>query len=790
MRMKVPSFLATAAAGQRTRRSLAESSAAPGTLTSILPGGQIGGLCPLVYTDVKADISGPLARVTVEQQFQNAFEQKIEAVYTFPLASDAAVDDMTMYIGDRVVRGKIKPKEEARAIYEAARQAGHLAGLLDQERPNIFTQAVANIRPGESVKIVIRYVETVKYEDGNYAFSFPMVVGPRYNPQGTPKTTSINPPVTPKGTRAGHDISVQVSLDAGVRVNFLRSLTHDVDIQKTGASTAVVTLRNKTELPNRDFVLQYDVSGAKIADAVMTHRDSKGGFFTMILQPPDRVPADEITPKELVFVLDTSGSMSGFPIEKAKETMKLALEGLHPRDRFNLITFSGDTYVLFPHPVPATPENLARAKEFLESRRGSGGTEMMKAIRIALDPSDEQDHIRVVCFMTDGYVGNDLEIIGEVKKHPNARVLAFGIGSSVNHFLLDQMAREGRGEVDYVGLEDDGSAAARRFQERVRTPLLTDLKLEWAGVSVSEVFPARLPDLFSARPLIISGRYDSPGKGVLRLRGKQAGRDFVRDVPVVLQADQSAHPVLATLWARRKVDALMAQNWSGMQSGSPGPEIKEAITKLGVDFGLMTQFSSFVAVEESIRTEGGVTRRVDVPVEMPAGVSYEGVYGNEHREIAQQMNAPLTGSFMAGMARTMSRRAAPLPPARPTVIPDSVSESPAGPARVDEGDRIAKLSNAGARDAEARAGGFLADNGKIDPALLSSVSRVTATKVLRKIQVKIWLTDTTADVLTKLKEAGFRAVSGVTGGFIIGECDAARLGDLAKLSAVRYISKP
>ncbi|MGZ3708797.1 MAG: VIT domain-containing protein, partial [Bdellovibrionota bacterium] len=503
MRTKVHSFLAAAvalagvsnlfsptpAAGQRTRRTMAEPNAAPGTLMSLPHDGQIGRLCPLVHTDVKAEISGPLAGVTVEQQFQNPFEQKIEAVYVFPLPADAAVDDMTMHIGDRIVRGKIKPKEEARAIYEAARQAGQLAGLLDQERPNVFIQAVANIRPGESVKIIIHYVETIKYEDGNYAFSFPMVVGPRYNPRGTPNTANINPPVTPQGTRAGHDISVQVSIDAGVPINIVRSLTHDVDVQKTGASKAVITLRNKSELPNKDFVLQYDVSGAKIADAVMTHRDSRGGFFTMILQPPARVPADEITPKELVFVLDTSGSMSGFPIEKAKETMSLALEGLHSRDRFNLITFSGDTYVLFPHPVPATAENLARAKEFLASRRGSGGTEMMKAIRTALEPSDQQDHIRVVCFMTDGYVGNDLEIIGEVKKHPNARVFAFGIGSSVNHFLLDQMAREGRGEVDYVGLEDDGSAAARRFQERVRTPLLTDLKLEWAGVSVSEVLP-------------------------------------------------------------------------------------------------------------------------------------------------------------------------------------------------------------------------------------------------------------------------------------------------------------
>jgi Ca-activated chloride channel family protein len=280
--------------------------------------------------------------------------------------------------------------------------------------------------------------------------------------------------------------------------------------------------------------------------------------------------------------------------------------------------------------------------------------------------------------------------------------------------------------------------------------------------------------LFSAKPLVVSGRYDAPGRGVLRLRGKQAGRDFVREVPVVLPADQPAHPVLATLWARRKVDALMAQNWTGMQSGNPGPEIQEAITKLGVDFGLMTQFTSFVAVEESIRTTGGRPMRVDVPVEMPTGVSYEGIYGNTQREFARQLNAPVKAySGAAGLARANSPIAAPAPP-RAT----------------DEIDRRAKLSSTGARDAEAQSGGFVADNRKIDSALLTSVSGVSSTNVRRTIKVKIWLTDTTPDGLAKLKEAGFIAQSGVVGGFIIGECDAARLSDLAKLSVVRYISKP
>jgi Ca-activated chloride channel family protein len=376
------------------------------------------------------------------------------------------VDDMTMLVGDRTVRGLIKPREEARKIYDDARRAGQVAGLLDQERPNIFTQSVANIMPGAKVKIVISYVEAMPYEAGSYEFNFPMVVAPRYMPghpigkQGggwapdtskVPDASRISPNVTPEGTRAGHDISVEVNIEAGVPIDALESKTHDVAVGRPGTDRAVVRLRDKTTIPNKDFILKYRVAGKGVEDAVLTHKAANGGFFTLMLQPPERVLTEEFRPKELVFVLDTSGSMSGFPIEKAKETIRLALDGLYPRDTFNLITFSGDTRILFPQPVAATPDNIRTARQFLDSRYGSGGTEMMKAIRAALTPSNDQSRVRIVCFMTDGEVGNDLDIIAEVQKNANARVFAFGIGSSVNHFLLDNIARYGRGEVEYVG---------------------------------------------------------------------------------------------------------------------------------------------------------------------------------------------------------------------------------------------------------------------------------------------------------------------------------------------------
>jgi Ca-activated chloride channel family protein len=723
--------------------------AAQGMLMSINPKGEPAGPCPLKHTDVKAEISGFFSRVTVTQEFENPYHEKIEAVYTFPLPHHAAVDDMTMQIGARSVRGKIKRQQEARAIYEAARDAGYAASLLDQERPNIFTQSVANIRPGEKVTVTIRYVETLKYEEGAYEFVFPMVVAPRYIPgqpvgkQGggwAPDTdrvgdaSRITPRVTPPGTRAGHDISVQVILDAGVPINFLRSMTHDIDIERPTPHTALLHLKDKSEIPNKDFVLQYDVSGKRMEDAVLTHRDNRGGFFTMILQPPAKSSAKDITPKELVFVLDTSGSMRGFPIEKAKETMKLALAGLNPRDTFNIITFSGDTQILFPQPVPATSEHLREAQAFLESRHGNGGTEMMKAIRAALDPSDDQSHVRVVCFMTDGEVGDDMDIIAEVQKHPNARVFAFGIGSSVNRFLLDKMAEYGRGEVEYVSLQDDGSAAARRFHERVRNPLLTNITVDWGGLPVTDVYPKRIPDLFSAKPVILTGRYSAGAKGVIHLRGKIAGKDFARDIAVALPDTEARHDALATLWARRRIDDLMGQSRS---------DVRDAVTQLGLEYNLMTQFTSFVAVEETVVIEGGKPRRVDVPVEMPHGMSYEGVFGERRPIIPMQSMArssPGGGSF----GGFMSRMSVPAP--TPVAMPEMQQ-----PSR------------------------------KVDPTLLAQKSG--------KLRVRIWLTDMSKETLALLKTLSVEVVTiPKSGGLVIATVEASKLLDVAKLGAVKYVS--
>jgi Ca-activated chloride channel homolog len=788
----------------------AQNTATQGSLQVVDPGGQPKAVCPLKHTSVKAQISGFLARSTVTQEFENPFKEKIEAVYTFPLPQNAAVDDMTMIVGDRTVRGKILQREEAEAVYQAAKTRGQTASLLHQERTNIFTQSVANILPGESIKITISYVETLKYEDGTYEFVFPMVVGPRYipgNPTGAqgngfapdtnrvPDGSRITPQPVPAGMRAGHDVSLEIDVDAGVPLDSLASETHEVVIERPDDRRARVSLKDQATIPNKDFILRYDVAAKKINDAVLTHNTGHSGFFTLIVQPPERVTAEDVTPKELVFVLDTSGSMSGFPIEKAKETMKLALESLYPYDTFNLITFAGDEHILFPQPVPATKENLAKAQAFLESRQGSGGTELMKAIKASMDPSDAQGHVRIVCFMTDGYVGNDLEIIGEVQKHPNARVFAFGIGSSVNRHLLDNMAKYGRGEVEYVGLNDDGSAAARRFHQRVRSPLLTDVSVDWNGMEVSDVYPKMIPDLFSAKPVVLTGRYAGNGRGVIRLKGKMAGRDFVREIPVDFSSSEQ-HDVLATLWARTRVDDLMSQDFNGAQRGAMKDDVKHQIIKLGLDYRLMTQFTSFVAVEEMIVTDGGQPRRIDVPIEVPEGVNRSAI-SEEERPSGTLQNfayimpanpkAVVTGKMQrsgggGGGAGQGTYAPPPTKPSSSPVAMDGLRDFDASRAMSPEEKKRADLQS------------------KFNPSVLAVIDRLKNPKAAPaadearfihngKAELQIWLTEKSDETMAKLKELGFEVVlDPKTAKMVIGRLPIEKLAALAELTSVRYVA--
>lgn len=604
-----------------------QADAAPGQLTIIDKEGKPGALCPLKHTNVNAEIAGFGARVTVVQTFNNPSKTPIEAVYTFPLPSDSAVDRMRMRINDRIITGEIKRRDEARQIYEAAKARGQVAGLLDQERPNIFTQSVSNIMPGATIEVEISYVQLLKFEEGEFEFMFPMVVGPRFL-GNTPDPEKINPPITPKGTRTGTNISLTVNIDAGAPIQAATSVLHAISTRKISGERVSVSLSRKDEIPNRDFILRYRCAGDSVTSAFLTHAGEKGGFFTLVLMPPKRPTAAQIAPKEVIFVMDQSGSQSGFPIEKSKELTLRLIDTLGPNDTFNVISFSNEAHALFPAAVPATESSVAQAKSYVKALQANGGTQLLQAVNAALLPATGE-RLRLVVFNTDGYVGNEFEILQAIReKRQNSRMFTFGIGNGVNRFLIDAMSAEGKGDAEYVTLAEKADGAVERFIKRTQNPVLTHVSVDFEGLDVSEVLPREIPDVFSEKPIVLKGRYSGAGKGTVVINGMLGGKPWSKRFTVELPKEDKTGSAIATLWAREKVDDLMRENWLAHVAGAEKSDVVPTIEALGMQFGIVTQYTSFVAVEQKVVNVGGQQRRVNVPIEMPEGVSYEGIFGD------------------------------------------------------------------------------------------------------------------------------------------------------------------
>jgi Ca-activated chloride channel family protein len=614
--------------------------ATPGSLHVVAKPGEKLRTCPLEHTDVEGWIVGDVAHVRVTQRFGNPYEEPIEAVYVFPLPENSAVNDMVMQIGTRTIRGVIKEREEAREIYEEAKRAGKTASLLEQERPNIFTQSVANIMPGDAIEITIWYVQDLQYDRGRYEFAFPMVVGPRYIPGAplpgadsgggwasdtdqVPDASRITPQVLRPEERTGHDISLALHLDAGVPAYDVGSKSHEAVVESYEGQPLNISLSPRDTLPNKDFSLSWRVAGEKPEVGVLAHRDERSGYFTLILQPKANFDPAEITPKEMVFCLDTSGSMSGVPIEKSKEVVKLCLAEMGRDDTFQVIRFSGDSATFAPEPVRATRANIAEALEFIEQMQGGGGTEMLKGIEESLAFPADPRRVRIVAFLTDGYVGNESEILARIEeKLGTARIFSFGIGSSVNRYLLVKMAQMGRGVAQFVRQDEDPDEAVRRFVDRTCRPYLTDIEIDWGGLDVWDVYPPYVPDLFADQPVVLHGRYEAAGSGTVTIRGTVAGEAWETSLPVTFPAEEEENEALAVLWARASIEDMTDQMHAGEVE-----ELKEAIIELAIAYRLMSPYTSFVAVEEKVVNRDGKLVTVQVPAPMPEDVSYEGVFG-------------------------------------------------------------------------------------------------------------------------------------------------------------------
>jgi Ca-activated chloride channel family protein len=602
--------------------------------------------CPLKHTDVQAEISGFIARVKVTQTFFNPLDEKIEAVYVFPLPHESAVDEMTMVMGERRIIGQIKRRAEARAIYERALMAGQTAALLEQERPNIFTQSVANIQPKQEVKIEIAYVDVLKYDQGSYEFHFPMVVGPRYNPAGFSGGIGAAPrgeeggsgqrvevAYLKPGERNGHDISLAVKLDAGVPIQNIKSVQHPAEIKQEGNARATAALAQAGTIPNKDFILKYNVLGKKPEMAVLSYTESTMGYFMLMIQPKEDERLAQQPPREIVFLIDVSGSMSGAPTEKNKEAMKEFLSLMREKDTVQVMTFASNAQKLFEKPLPVTKENIARALNFTENIKGGGGTEMLKGVRMAIEEPIDKERMRVVIMLTDGYIGNEAQIIEAVGKScgDQIRFWCLGIGSSVNRFLVDGVAKQGGGMGKVVALNEPAAPTVRECMERIQRAQLSKIRIDWGGVTVSDVHPARLPELWAGRPVIVYGLYDlgTSGKPVtLTISGDIEGQPAAWPLEVTFPIVARDHMALSKVWARQKIESLMQQTY---YAGSP--EVEEEVTNIALDYALMSQYTSFVAVDSSqpevLGSEARPPRRVGVPVPMPEGVSFEGVFGCE-----------------------------------------------------------------------------------------------------------------------------------------------------------------
>lgn len=598
---------------------------------------------PLVHTDVAIDVRGLVAAATVTQQYVNSTGEALEAVYVFPLPHDAAVYDMEMEIGARRIRSVIREREEAKRIYQAAKSAGQRAALVEEERPNIFTASVANLMPGDQVKVRLRYVQPLRWEDGQIRLTFPMVVGPRYIPRtqavgysatgsvvdtdAVPDASRITPPVRHPASRSGHDISLAVELDAGSAAGSLRSPSHSVTSRRLADGRQRVELTSGATLPNRDFVLELrQAARAEPKTALLLSPEPESGetYFMLAAFPPT-VEQTEHRPTEMLYLLDVSGSMAGESIIQARQALLQALDRLSPGDRFGIVAFSNIYIPFAPEPLLATTGNLEAARRFVRALESNGGTEMLPALVYLMAMPRAVGYLRHIVVITDGDLGNEEQIFTALRKDlGDARLFTVAIGSAPNHFLSTKMAQFGRGSFTHIATAGEIREQMGRLLDRIASPVLTDVTLAFEGVELAEVYPQRPPDLFLRQPLVIYGRIARGRVGRLRLDARAGSGGYQTTIPFDA-AKASFHPGITTLWARQRVDEMM-DGWRRVEE-TERAGIRAAIVADAIRYHLVTRFTSLVAVEEVAANPGGESSTVAVPTELPAGWQLDKVFG-------------------------------------------------------------------------------------------------------------------------------------------------------------------
>ncbi|MDY6939361.1 MAG: VIT domain-containing protein, partial [Cyanobacteriota bacterium] len=593
-------------------------------------------ILPLQHTAVVARISGHLCRVRVRQTFANSSDRSLEATYIFPLPSSAAVDRMQVRIGNRRIFGQIEKRETAYQIYQQAKQQGRTVGLLEQERDNVFAQSIAHIKPGERVEIELWYTELLGMEGGECEFVFPTVVGPRYIPgkaiaPGTldtelvPDAVRICPPVRTDRPVVCHPLDIDLEIDGVLPIENLRSPSHDIEIERDG-NRVRVRLRDGQTTACKDAIVRYQIANRQTQTAVLTQADDRGGHFALYGIPALTYTSEEIFPKDVVFLIDTSGSQMGDPLDKSKELMCRLIRGLNPDDTFTIINFADTAKQLSLTPLANTPIDCDRAIEYIQNLQAYGGTRMLGGIRAALEFAEPPPgRLRSIVMLTDGYIGNEAAILAEVqgKLQPGNRLHVFGVGSSVNRFLIEGLARVGRGISRVVRQDEPTEDVAESFFRQINNPVLRDIEVTWHGEGDSpEIYPAVVPDLFDRQPLTLFGRKADLRSGRLHITGITARGDRYERI-CDIDFDRGGNEAVAQLWGRSRIEHLTDRMLDYEKKS-----YVEEVTQTALSYKLLSGYTAFVAASQEVRVHNPENRiSITIPVGLPEGLCYEGFIG-------------------------------------------------------------------------------------------------------------------------------------------------------------------
>jgi Ca-activated chloride channel family protein len=630
-----------------------------------------------INTDVAIRVSGPVARTTLSQNFLNDGTEWVEGIYVFPLPDSAAVDRLRIRVGERVIEGEIREKEEAKAEYAQAKKEGRRAGLVEQQRSNLFTTSIANIGPGETVVVEIEYLETLSYDDGQFSLRFPLTLTPRYIPgtpvadrQGTgwspdtdrvPDGSLITPPVVTRSD--DHLFSMRAIIDAGTALDVIASHYHPIKVAVLDETAGIyeVTLTGSTAPMDHDLELVWRPVTDSAARAALFREDKDGKpHFLLMVLPPDEMAGDQATatesmPRDLVFVIDTSGSMHGTSMEQAKQALLLALPGLRPNDRFNVIQFNSETDALFPASVSASPGNVRLARNYIQRLTANGGTEMRPALERALLFEGDEAELRQIVFVTDGSVGNEQELFALIENSlDESRLFTVGIGSAPNSLFMRKAAEAGRGSYTFISALHEVEEKMGRLIRKIEQPRVTGISVEWPGGAIA--YPEVVPDLYAGEPVVQKVRLLSePRTGdLVRVSGTYAMGDWVVELPI---AEKAGNAGIAAVWGRARIEHLMDRE----RRGDDPAEIRSAVIETALDHNLVSRYTSFVAIDKTpVRPQSSRLDSEHVPNLLPYGQSQQAIFGfpatatGWGRQVAVGVALLLVAMFLLA-ARTLRR---------------------------------------------------------------------------------------------------------------------------------------